>query len=90
MACILLPTSDALSIDTKVNDIVTLTLTFVLKIAFLDFVACGGIVFHISFSRMFHIEVIIILRLKRTSGILKLDHYSVCLPVALLFVPNSI
>ena len=32
--------------DTKVNDLVTLTLTFVLKIAFLDFVASGDIVFH--------------------------------------------
>ena len=28
----------------KVNDLVTLTLTFALKVAFLDFVAAGGIV----------------------------------------------
>ena len=39
-------TNDALSNDTKVNDLVTLTLTltFALKRAFLDFVAAGGIV----------------------------------------------
>ena len=37
-------TNDTLSNDTKVNDLVTLTLTFALKIAFLDFVAAGGIV----------------------------------------------
>ena len=40
-------TNDALSYDTKVNDLVTLTFTFALKIAFLDFVAAGGIV-HVS------------------------------------------
>ena len=39
-------TNDALSNDTKVIDLVTLTLTYVLRIAFLDFVATGGIVFH--------------------------------------------
>ena len=38
--------NDSLSNDTKVNDLVTLTLTFVLKIAFSDYVAAGGIVFH--------------------------------------------
>ena len=47
-------TNDALSNDTKVNDIVTLTLTIALKIAFLDFVAAGGIVSvsqaHLDFS----------------------------------------
>ena len=32
--------------DTKVNDLVNLTLTLKLKIAFWDFVATGGIVFH--------------------------------------------
>ena len=45
-------TDKALSIDTKVNDFVTLTVTILLKIAFTDFVAAGGIVFHkrISFN----------------------------------------
>ena len=38
--------NDALSNVTKVNDLVSLTLTFVLKIAFSDSVAAGGIVFH--------------------------------------------
>ena len=37
-------TCSALSNDTKVNDLVTLTMTFMLKIAFSDFVASG--VFH--------------------------------------------
>ena len=36
--------NDAPLNDTKINDL--LTLTFVLKIAFSDFVATGGIVFH--------------------------------------------
>ena len=35
-------TDKALSIDTKVNDLVTLTVTFVLKIAYSDFVAAGA------------------------------------------------
>ena len=41
-------TNDALSNDTKVNDLVTLTLTFLLKKTFSesDSVAAGGIVFH--------------------------------------------
>ena len=39
-------TNDALSNDTKVNDLVTLTLTFLLRIAFSEFVTAGGIVFH--------------------------------------------
>ena len=39
-------TNDAFSNDTKVNDLVTLTLTFKLKIAFSDSVAAGGKVFH--------------------------------------------
>ena len=39
-------TNDALSNDTKVNDLVTLTLTLKLKIAFSDFVATRGIVFY--------------------------------------------
>ena len=39
-------TNDTLSNNTKVNELVTLTLTFVPKIAFYDFVAPGGIVFH--------------------------------------------
>ena len=47
-------TNDSLSNDTKVNDLVTLTLTFALKIAFLDFIAAGGIVSvsqtHLDFS----------------------------------------
>ena len=38
-------TNDALSNDTKVNDIVTVTLTLMLKIAFSDF-GSGDIVFH--------------------------------------------
>ena len=38
-------TNDVLSNNTKVNDLLTLTLTFILKIAFSDFVATGGIVF---------------------------------------------
>ena len=42
LACLL--HSDAISIDTKVNDHVTLT--FMLKIAFSDFVVAMGIVFH--------------------------------------------
>ena len=40
-------TNDTLSNDIKVNDLVTLTLTLKLKKSFLDFVAAGGIVFHI-------------------------------------------
>ena len=36
-------TNDARSNDTKVNDLVTLTLTLKLKIAFFNFVAAGGI-----------------------------------------------
>ena len=39
-------TNDALSKDTKVNDLLTLTLTFVLKIAFSEIFADGAIVFH--------------------------------------------
>ena len=41
-----------MSLDTNVNDIVTLVVTFMLKIAFSDFVAAGGIFFHkhISFN----------------------------------------
>ena len=39
-------TNDALLNDTKVNELVTLTFTFVLKITFSDSVAAGGIVFH--------------------------------------------
>ena len=39
-------TNDALSNDTKVNYLVIVTLIFVLKIAFPDFVVAGGIVFH--------------------------------------------
>ena len=37
-------TYDALLNDIKVNDLVTLTLTFTLKIVFLNFFAAGGIV----------------------------------------------
>ena len=33
-------------LDTKVNDLVTLTVTFMLKIAFSGFVSVGGILFH--------------------------------------------
>ena len=36
------PTNDALADDTKGNYLVTLTLTFMLKIAFSDFVAVRG------------------------------------------------
>ena len=39
-------TNDDLSNNTKVNDLVTLTQTFVLKIAFSDFVATWSIVLH--------------------------------------------
>ena len=38
--------NEALSNDHKVEELVNLILTFVLKIAFLDFVAIGAIVFH--------------------------------------------
>ena len=38
--------NNVLSIDDKVNDFGTLTLTFMLKFFFLDFVAASGIVFH--------------------------------------------
>ena len=45
--CILVnSTNENLSNDTKVNDLVTLNVTFMLKIAFSDFVVAGGIVFH--------------------------------------------
>ena len=37
---------NVLSNDTKVNDLVTLILTFTLKIAFLDFAATVVILFH--------------------------------------------
>ena len=39
-------TYDAVSSDTKVNNLVTLTSTFVLKIAFSAFVSARSIVFH--------------------------------------------
>ena len=39
-------TNDALSNATKANDLVTLNLTFLLKITFSDPLATGGIVFH--------------------------------------------
>ena len=35
--------NETLSNDTKVNDLVTLTATFILKLANLDFAAAGGI-----------------------------------------------
>ena len=44
LACIL--SYDALLSEIKVNDLVTLTLTFMLNIAFSGFVATRGIVFH--------------------------------------------
>ena len=47
-------TNKALSIDTKVNDLVTFNVTFVLKIAFSDFVAAGGIVFHKNILFIMH------------------------------------
>ena len=39
--------NDAFSDDTKVDDLVTLTVTIVLNIDFSVFVAAGGIVFHL-------------------------------------------
>ena len=48
------PLNDALSNDNGTNDLVTLTFTFMLKIAFWDFVVTRGIVFrkflHILFD----------------------------------------
>ena len=48
--------NDGFSNDNKVNDLLTLTLTSMLKIAFSDSVASGGIVFHkhIDFSNLLY------------------------------------
>ena len=45
-------TNETLSSDTKVNDLVTLTLTFILKMTVLDFVAVGVLqtLKHLAFS----------------------------------------
>ena len=45
-------TNDALSNDNKFNDVVTLTFVFIILVAFLDFVAAGGLMFykHVYFS----------------------------------------
>ena len=48
--------NDGFSNDIKVNDLLTLTLTYMLKIAFSNSVAAGGKVFHkhIDFSNLLY------------------------------------